>query len=109
MKILLASLAVASLALSSAALAQDTGAILPDQSFSGVDTDRNGMVSWTEFSLVYTDINEMTFDAADLDGDGFLNEDEFSSLVVSTGSVNRPASTGVPAATQSLTYEPPLD
>lgn len=103
MKILLASLAVAGLALSPVAvLAQDTSAIGADQSFLGVDTDRNGSVSWAEFSLIFTDINEEQFRTADLDQDGELSQEEFDSLALSTGSVSPADGASVPAG-QSLT------
>ncbi|HHY50735.1 MAG TPA: hypothetical protein GYA10_13420 [Alphaproteobacteria bacterium] len=90
MKILLASLAAAGLALSAgAALAQDTSAVNPDQSFAGVDTDHNGEVTWTEFQLAFADITEEQFRQADADGNGSLNEDEFDSLALATGSTTK--------------------
>jgi len=88
MKNFLAALAVAGLALSSTAvLAQDTSAVDPNQSFTGVDTDRNGLVSWAEFSLIFTDYNEEQFNTADIDGDGQLSSEEFDNLVLATGSI----------------------
>jgi len=88
MKNVLATLAVAGLAFSSTAvLAQDTSAVDPSQTFTGVDTDRNGLVSWGEFSLIFTDYNEEQFNAADLDADGQLSQDEFDNLVLATGSI----------------------
>ena len=59
-----------------------------DQSFSGVDTDRNGAASRAEFSLVLTDINEEQFRAADADGDGQLSQAEFDTLVLSVGTID---------------------
>lgn len=111
MRVLIASLAAAGLALSaSAAFAQDTGAINPDESFFGVDTDRNGLVSWAEFNLVYDDYTETQFDQADADSDGSLSQMEFDSLVVSTGSIRTlPAPSVVPSEgdVRSLTYADP--
>jgi hypothetical protein len=89
MKKILASLAVAGFTLSpAAALAQDAAAVpAPDQTFLGVDTDRNGGVSWAEFSLIFTDYNEQQFNAADLNADGQLSQEEFDSIVLATGSI----------------------
>jgi EF hand len=96
MKTILACIAAAGIALTGApAFAQSddsqdevrTSAIAPDQSFAGVDTDRNGLVSWPEFNLVFPDYSEEQFNAADLDADGRLNADEFDSLVIATGSI----------------------
>jgi hypothetical protein len=93
MKNLLASLAVASLALSPvAALAQDAAAMAsPDQTFLGVDTDRNGGVSWAEFNLIFTDYNEEQFNTADADGNGELSQAEFDGLALATGSIGSDA------------------
>ena len=93
MKNLLASLAVAGLALSPvAAMAQDAAAVpAPDQTFLGVDTDRNGGVSWAEFTLIFTDYNEEQFNTADLNADGQLSQEEFDSIVLSTGSIGSSA------------------
>jgi Ca2+-binding EF-hand superfamily protein len=103
MKIVLAALAVAGLAFSSTAvLAQDMGAVNPSQTFTGVDTDRNGTVSWAEFSLIFTDYTEEQFNAADLDGDGQLSAEEFDGLVLATGSIaTDPAN--LPGTGKSLT------
>ena len=88
MKIIIASMAAAGLALSaSAAFAQDLGALPPAQSFDAVDTDRNGAVSWAEFSLVFPQMTEEDFRSADLDGDGALSLEEFETVTVSTGSI----------------------
>ena len=102
MKILLTALAVAGLSVAPVAVLAQS-ASLPDQTFESVDTDDNGMVSWAELSLVFTDITEEQFNTADADGDGFLNEAEFDSLTIETGSIAPPA----PAVVQdlhSLTY-----
>lgn len=110
MKALLASIAAAGLVLSAgAAAAQDTGVINPDLSFGTIDSDRSGDVSWVEFSLVFDEFNEAQFNQADLDGDGYLNRDEFDTLVVATGSIGR-SDDQIPSApsedmTRSLTYD----
>jgi len=103
MKILLASIAAAGLALSTgAALAQQTAVINPDASFEGIDTDRSGDVSWVEFALIFEDAyTEEQFELADLDASGGLSEDEFDTLVVGTGSIGR-SDEQVPSAPQSL-------
>jgi hypothetical protein len=88
MKILVTALAAAGLVLSSgAALAQATSSLGVGTGFEDVDTDDNGMVSWAEFSLVFTDITEEQFNTADADGDGFLSAGEFDSLTLQTGSI----------------------
>ncbi len=113
MKILLATLAATGLALSSSAVfAQDTSALNPDMSFTGVDTDRNGSVSWAEFNLIFEDdYTEEQFRQADLDGDGELNAEEFDSLVIATGGI-APAPMPAPVVpteemNRSLTYSDP--
>src|SRR5690554_4684619 len=89
MKTFLASLAVAGLALSTgAAFAQDVGTLPAGQDFASVDTDRNGGVSWAEFSLIFTDITEEQFNTADADGNGELSPEEFDTLNISTGSIS---------------------
>jgi hypothetical protein len=95
MKILLASLVAAGLTLSGgAALAQDS--VTGNFSFEGVDTDRDGFVSWPEFELVFEDeITEAQFRVADLDGDSLLSMSEYESLTISTGSIG-------PAVNESL-------
>lgn len=113
MRLILASLAAAGLALSSSAvLAQDVGAINPDSSFTGVDTNRDGLVSWPEFALLYEEqYTELQFDQADQDGDGLLNADEFETLVIATGTVS-PVPLPEPVLpteemNRSLTYDDP--
>lgn len=106
MKKILASLAVAGFALSPvAALAQDAAISSPDQTFLGVDTDRNGGVSWAEFNLIFTDYNEEQFNVADADGNGELSQAEFDSLALATGSigVDSGADIAVGAGGKSLT------
>jgi hypothetical protein len=103
MKILLTALAAAGLALSSgAALAQATSSL--GDNFEDIDTDNNGMVSWAEFSLVFTEITEDQFNTADSDGDGFLDAEEFDSLTLETGSVDAPTAPEVVPDNRSLTY-----
>lgn len=87
MKKILTALAVAGLTLSSGAAFAQSASIAADAGFEGVDTDRNGLVSWAEFALIYTDINEEQFNVADADGDGSLSVEEFDNLVVNTGSI----------------------
>lgn len=112
MKLMLASLAAAGLMLSiPVASAQDVGAFNPDQSFLGVDTDRNGLVSWGEFELAFADISEEQFRLADQDGDGFLNEMEFETLVVGTAGISTggafitPVDPGMPQSLVEATGE----
>ena len=110
MRILLASLAAAGLVLSAGAVqAQSSAAISTDQSFLGVDTDRNGNLSWAEFNLVFTDVSEEQFNQADASGDGLLSQDEFDGLQLSTGSIQSiaPALVQPQAPGSSLTYTAP--
>ena len=74
MKKALLPLAALGLALSS------TGALAVLEDFMGTDTDKSGMVSWAEFSLLYPDVSEQEFQTADLDDDGELSRDEFDAL-----------------------------
>jgi hypothetical protein len=89
MKIAMTALAAAAglALLAGPALAQETSSIAPTGAFDDVDTDDNGLVSWTEFQLVFTDISETQFNTADADGDGSLNPQEYDSLVLETGSI----------------------
>lgn len=113
MRIFIASLATVALAFSAgAAIAQDSGsAALPptDRSFAGVDTDRNGLVGWPEFSLVFPDMTEEQFKMADANGDGSLSQDEFDSLQLATGSVQTlgPAPAEIVPGGDSLTHVDP--
>jgi long-subunit fatty acid transport protein len=111
MRILLATLAVAGLALSAGAVqAQSASAGGPDQSFVGVDTDRNGAVSWAEFNLVFPDVTEEQFNQADISGDASLSLEEFDTLQLSTASVPSMAPAPAPVQTApgaSLTYSTP--
>lgn len=115
MRVLLATLAAAGLALSSpAVLAQNTSTLDSDMSFTAVDTDRNGAVSWAEFNLIFEDeYTEEQFRQADLDGDGVLNADEFDSLVIATGGIARTprAAPALPTEemNRSLTWTDPDD
>ena len=113
MRILLASLAIGALALSAGAVqaqGDSVAAIPTDLSFSGVDTDRNGIVGWAEFNLVFPDVTELQFKAADANGDDSLSQDEFDSLQLSTGSVQTLAPSPAPLQTlpaDTLTYSAP--
>jgi hypothetical protein len=81
MKKILTTLAVAGLMLSSgAALAQDN-------TFDAVDTDDDDQISWSEFSLAISGVDQATFDLADANGDTYLDEAEFNSLEMETGSI----------------------
>jgi hypothetical protein len=106
MKILLTALAVAGLTVAPVAVLAQSASLPMDQTFESIDTDNNGMVSWAEFSLVFTDITEDQFNTADSDGDGFLNEDEFDSLTLETGSIDAPTAPAVVPDNRSLTYFP---
>lgn len=90
MKIILASIAAAGFALASGAALSQSASVTGDISFAGLDTDKNGGVSWTEFSLVYTDYTEEQFNSADVNGDGELSLEEFDSLALATGSIRAP-------------------
>jgi len=57
--------------------------------FADVDADGNGELSFAELQVVWPDITQEEFDAADLDGSGGLNPDELNSL--------QPAAVPVPA------------
>lgn len=109
MKILLASILTAGLAMSGgSALAQES--VTGDLSFTGVDTDHDGFVSWPEFELVFEDdINEEQFKTADLDGDGLLSASEYDNLALSTGSIGMGGgaseSLSEPVAPESLSAE----
>ena len=93
MKKILTTLAVAGLMLSSgAALAQDN-------TFDAIDTDNDAQISWSEFALAISDVDQATFDLADANGDTYLDEAEFNSLEIETGSV---ASSAIGADVQPL-------
>jgi hypothetical protein len=103
MKIILASILAAGVALSSGAALAQSASVTGDLSFSGLDTDRNGTVSWTEFSLVYTDYTEEQFNSAEVNGDGELSIEEFDSLALATGSIRAPlVDEATPVDTSSL-------
>jgi hypothetical protein len=81
-------LGVAALAFaSSAALAQTP------LTFADVDTDGNGELSYSELVLVWPDLGEDEFNAADLNLSGGLDPDELNTLQPST----LPAPTDIPA------------
>lgn len=70
MKKILAALAVSVLAISGAQAAE----------LGEVDTDANGTVSMEEASAAMPDLGEDGFKAADTDGDGELNAEEFAAI-----------------------------
>jgi hypothetical protein len=49
-------------------------------SFADVDTDANGELSFAELQLVWTDLQQAEFDAADADASGGLSADELNTL-----------------------------
>jgi hypothetical protein len=70
------------LALSLAVLGLSAGAAFAQTptSFTDVDTDANGELSFAELQLVWTDLQQAEFDAADVDTSGGLSADELNSL-----------------------------
>lgn len=53
-------------------------------SFADVDTDGNGELSFAELLVVWTDLTQEEFDAADADGSGGLTPDELNTLQPAT-------------------------
>ena len=49
-------------------------------SFADVDTDANGELSFAELQLVWTDLQQAEFGAADADASGGLSADELNTL-----------------------------
>ena len=49
-------------------------------SFADVDSDGNGELSYAELQLVWSDLTQQEFDAADADGSGGLSPDELNTL-----------------------------
>ncbi len=49
-------------------------------SFADVDTDANGELSLAELQLVWTDLQQAEFDAADADASGGLSATELNTL-----------------------------
>ena len=49
-------------------------------SFTDVDTDTNGELSFAELQLVWTDLTQQEFDGADADASGGLTPDELNAL-----------------------------
>jgi len=49
-------------------------------SFADVDTDATGELSFAELQLVWTDLTQSEFDAADTDTSGGLTPDELNTL-----------------------------
>ncbi len=70
------------LALSLAVLGLSAGAAFAQTptSFADVDTDANGELSFAELQLVWTDLQQSEFDAADADASGGLSADELNTL-----------------------------
>ena len=48
--------------------------------FADVDTDTNGELGFAELQLVWTDLTQQEFDAADADTSGGLTPDELNTL-----------------------------
>ena len=85
------------------ALATTTGTIAVTADFSTVDSDRNGIVSWTEFQLLFPEVTEEEFKSADIDADGVLSPDEYAAFNV-TGSIGvMPLAPPAQAIPESLT------
>lgn len=53
-------------------------------SFADVDTDANGELSFAELQVIWTDLTQDEFDAADADGSGGLTPDELNTLQPAT-------------------------
>jgi hypothetical protein len=70
------------LALSLAVLGLSAGVAFAQTptSFADVDTDANGELSFTELQLVWADLQQAEFDAADADTSGGLSADELNTL-----------------------------
>lgn len=70
------------LALSLAVLGLSAGVAFAQTptSFADVDTDANGELSLAELQLVWTDLQQTEFDAADADASGGLSADELNTL-----------------------------
>ncbi|SFZ82256.1 EF hand [Devosia enhydra] len=77
MRTILAAMAV--VALTVPAIAQSIG------DFESVDADQDGSVSLREGRVVIPDLSEADFTAADTDGSGQLNQQEFEALVAKLG------------------------
>ena len=74
------------LALSLATIALATTAVLAQTptSFADVDTDANGELGFAELQVVWTDLTQEEFDAADIDASGGLTPDELNTLQPAT-------------------------
>ena len=70
-------------------------------SFADVDTDGNGELSFAELQVVWPDLTQAEFEAADADASGGLSVDELNSL--------QPAAVPAPAAPAAPALEAPLD
>lgn len=53
-------------------------------SFADVDTDGNGELSFAELVVVWADLTQAEFDAADADGSGGLTPEELNTLQPAT-------------------------
>lgn len=86
-----------------------TGAMAALEDFLGADSDKSGLVSWSELSVLYPDVSEREFQAADLDRDGELTQDEFDTLILSTGAVGAapPLADEPQPLPNTLTYDKP--
>lgn len=74
--------------------------------FAEVDTDGNGELSYAELVVVWPDLTEDEFNAADLNMSGGLDPDELNALQPSTLPAPAPAPSEVPAP---MDAPPPLD
>lgn len=72
--------------------------------FADVDTDGNGELSYGELQMVWPDLTQEEFSAADIDLSNGLSADELNSLQPSAVSVPAPgdAPAAVPTPTESL-------
>jgi hypothetical protein len=91
-KLLIATAAIAALSFGAPALAAN-----PD--FPTVDSNRDGGVSLTELQVVLPDLNDSEYKAADANGDGILDEQEFGKFAFSAKEEYDP--TPAPENTQS--------
>jgi hypothetical protein len=72
-------ISLVALSFSTAAFAQ---AAAPD--FAGADADKSGGVSWTEAQVLWPDLTEDQYKAADADTSGELSAEEFATLPAPT-------------------------
>jgi hypothetical protein len=74
---LLLTIAAAGMTLATGAFAQDAAA----PTFAGADTDTSGGVSLAEAQVVWPDLTQEAFTAADTNADGSLDQAEFDAYV----------------------------